>query len=83
MLIPPLAAYLILERRPIVVTSAFPWIVGFLLVQLVSGIFSNDVPTAFDTIVTFLFEGIGLYFLLTNVVRTPRHDHRARLDPRR
>ncbi len=70
MLVPPLAAYLVLERKPIVITSAFPWIVGFLLVQLVSGIVSNDVPTSFDTIVTFLSEGIGLYFLLTNVVRT-------------
>ncbi len=70
MLIPPLAAYLILERKPVIVTSAFPWIVGLLLVQLVSGVISRDVPTAFDTIVTYLFEGIGLYFLLTNVVRS-------------
>jgi O-antigen ligase len=70
MLIPPLAAYLILERRPVIITSAFPWIVGLLLVQLLSGVISRDVPTAFDTIVTFLFEGIGLYFLLTNVIRS-------------
>ncbi len=70
LLIPPLAAFIILERRPIVVTSAFPWILVFLLVQLVSGIFSNDTATAFDTVVTFVLEGIGLYFLITNVVRT-------------
>ena len=70
LLIPPLAAFIILERRPIVVTSAFPWILVFLLVQLVSGIFSNDASTAFDTVVTFVLEGIGLYFLITNVVRT-------------
>jgi putative inorganic carbon (hco3(-)) transporter len=70
LLIPPLAAFIVLERRPIVVTSALPWIVVFLLVQLVSGILSVDAATAFDTVVTFLVEGIGLYFLVTNVVRS-------------
>ena len=70
LLIPPLAAFIVLERRPIVITSAFPWIAVFLLVHLVSGIASNDAGTAFDTIVTFLLEGIGLYFLITNVVRS-------------
>ena len=70
LLIPPLAAFIILERREIVVTSAFPWILGLLLVQLISGIASNDAGTAFDTVLTFVLEGIGLYFLITNVVRT-------------
>jgi O-antigen ligase len=70
LLIPPLAAFIVLERKEIVVTSAFPWILVFLLVHLVSGIASNDAGTAFDTIVTFVLEGIGLYFLITNVVRT-------------
>jgi O-antigen ligase len=70
LLIPPLAAFIVLERRPIVVTSALPWIVVFLLIQLVSGILSVDAGTAFDTVVTFLVEGLGLYFLVTNVVRS-------------
>lgn len=70
LLIPPLAAFVVLERRPIVITSAFPWIAVFLLVQLVSGLTSVDATTAFDTVVTFALEGIGLYFLVTNVVRT-------------
>ena len=70
LLIPPLLAFLMLERRPIVITSALPWIAVFLLVQLVSGILSIDAGTAFDTVVTFLVEGIGLYFLVTNVVRS-------------
>lgn len=70
LLIPPLAAFIVLERRAIVVTSAFPWIVIFLLAQLISGIASTDAGTAFDTIVTFALEGIGLYFLVTNVVRS-------------
>jgi O-antigen ligase len=70
LLIPPLAAFIVLERRRIVITSAFPWIAVFLLVHLVSGIFSVDAGVAFDTIVTFVLEGLGLYFLVTNVVRT-------------
>lgn len=70
LLIPPLAAFIVLERRRIVITSAFPWIAVFLLVHLISGIFSVNAGTAFDTIVTFVLEGLGLYFLVTNVVRT-------------
>lgn len=70
LLIPPLAAFIVLERRPIVITNAFPWMVALLVVHLVSGIFSVDAATAFDTIVTFSLEGIVLYFLVTNVVRT-------------
>lgn len=70
LLIPPLAAFIVLERRPIVITSAFPWIAVFLLIHLVSGIASVDAGTAFDTVVTFVLEGLGLYFLVTNVVRT-------------
>jgi O-antigen ligase len=70
LLIPPLAAFIVLERRPIVITSAFPWIAVFLLIHLVSGILSVDAGTAFDTVVIFVVEGIGLYFLITNVVRT-------------
>ena len=70
LLIPPLAAFIVLERRRIVITSAFPWIAAFLLIHLVSGILSVDAATAFDTVITFVVEGIGLYFLITNVVRT-------------
>ena len=70
LLIAPLAAFIVLERRPIVITSAFPLMVALLLVHLISGIFSVDAATAFDTIVTFSLEGIVLYFLVTNVVRT-------------
>ncbi|MEO5885423.1 MAG: O-antigen ligase family protein [Candidatus Limnocylindrales bacterium] len=70
LLLPPLAAFVILERRHVVITSAFPWIGLFLFVQLVSGLVSADTATAFDTVVIFLSEGIGLYFLLSNAVRT-------------
>jgi len=70
LLVAPLAAFIVLERRPIVITSAFPWILVFMLVHLVSGIISVDAATAFDTVATFAVEGIGLYFLVTNVVRS-------------
>lgn len=70
LLIPPMAAFVILERRPIVITSALPWIGIFLIVQLLSGIVSSDVPTAWDIVVTFVEEGFLLYFLVTNVVRS-------------
>ena len=52
-------------------TPAFPWILGFLLVQIVGAIFARDVPAAAGELVTFVLEGIGLYLLVINVVRTP------------
>ena len=70
LLIVPVAYELIVRRRPVVITSAFPLMVVFLLVQIVGTIFADDVSSAFDDLVTFVVEGIGLYFLVINAIRS-------------
>jgi O-Antigen ligase len=70
-LVVPLGYEWLVKRQPVVVTPAFPWILGFLLVQIVGAIFARDVPAAAGELATFVLEGIGLYLLVINVVRTP------------
>ena len=67
----PLAFDLLVHRRPIVLTPAMPWIALFLVVQLVSTIFARDVPATSEAVGVFMLEGLLLYILITNTVRTP------------
>jgi O-antigen ligase len=67
----PLAYEILVSRRKIVLTPAMPWIALFLIVQILSAITARDVPDATDSLGTFLSEGIGLYLLVTNSVRSP------------
>jgi len=70
LLVVPVAYDLIVRRQPVVITSAFPLMVVFFLVQIVGTLVADDVSSAFDELVTFVVEGIGLYFLLVNSIRT-------------
>jgi putative inorganic carbon (HCO3(-)) transporter len=69
-LLAPLAYSLLAERRPIVVTPALPWIVLFLVVQLLSSIVAEDVAAAAAAAGAFLLEGLVLYVLITNTIRS-------------
>src|SRR5215218_3545005 len=70
LLIVPVAYDLIVRRRPVVITSAFPIMIVFFLVQIIGTILADNVSSAFDELVTFVVEGIGLYFLLVNSIRS-------------
>jgi O-antigen ligase len=70
-LVAPLAYDLLVHRRPIVITPALPWIAAYLVVQIVSTIGAQDVSAATEGLSSFLFEGLLLYVLITNTVRTP------------
>lgn len=66
----PLAEDLIVGRAPVVITRAFPWVVLFLLSHLVSTLLARSTGEAFPGLITFLQEGVLLYLLVTNAVRT-------------
>ena len=70
-LVVPLGYELLIKRNRIVITPAFPWVVGFLLVQILGVLFARDMSDAMNGLTTFLLEGVGLYLLVVNVVRTP------------
>lgn len=66
----PLADQLLLRRNPVTVTAALPYFLGYLLVQVIAAAGASDPYGAADNIINFLISGIGLYFVITNVVRT-------------
>jgi putative inorganic carbon (hco3(-)) transporter len=70
LLVVPVGYELIVRRKPVVITSAFPLIVLFLLIQVLGALFADDVASSSSDVATFLVEGIGLYFMLTNTVRS-------------
>lgn len=66
----PLAYDILLHRQPIVLTPAMPWIAGFFIVQIVSTITARESLDAAAQLGAFVSEGIGLYLLITNTVRS-------------
>ena len=66
----PLASYLIFRRQKFVATAALVPIIVFHLIQIFSTLFSKDIGIAFQNWIGYLTEGLFLYFIITNVVRT-------------
>ncbi|HEU5149460.1 MAG TPA: O-antigen ligase family protein [Iamia sp.] len=59
-----------IERRSVVLPPATPWVVGLLVVQLISAGTSRDPATALAEVSTFLVEGLALWLLLANAARS-------------
>ncbi len=70
LLLIPLVTY-VLRREPLIVTSTFWWMFAFLGTLLVSAVFAQDRPASLQAIAVLLTEGLLLYVLITNVIRTP------------
>lgn len=70
LLIAPLAYHLAIRKQPLTFTSAFPFIAAFGIVQGIAAIEVREPAAAGLALETFVLEGIGLYFILTNVIRT-------------
>ena len=66
----PLARELFLRRRPLVVTPVLILLVLFFCVQAIGMAFSREIPRSSDALITLLLEGVVLYLLITNVIRT-------------
>jgi hypothetical protein len=71
LLVVPLARDLVVRRLPIVAPATVPWLIALLLIHVVSALFSIDTTRSWDAIVVFVVEGVALYLLLINVIRTP------------
>jgi putative inorganic carbon (HCO3(-)) transporter len=70
-LVVPFAYNLLVRREGVVITPAVPWIAGYFLVQLVSTMVARDPNSAMNGLTTFVTEGLILYLLITNAVRSP------------
>jgi putative inorganic carbon (HCO3(-)) transporter len=67
----PLANYVVFRRQKLIINWTFLLLVLFLGVQALGALFSTRFDEATSNLITFLIEGIGLYFLVTNAMRTP------------
>jgi putative inorganic carbon (hco3(-)) transporter len=70
LLVIPLAALLMRRVSP-VFTPALPWMLMYFAVILISSALSRDPFSSLGWVGIFLSEGLLLYLLVTNVVRTP------------
>lgn len=66
----PFAWRVVLRREVVVVTPALPWMLVLLVVELLSTAFSAQATDAAPNVLDYAVEGIALYFLVVNVVRT-------------
>jgi O-antigen ligase len=67
----PLIWYLLLRRETLVITPVFYVLLLLLVVYLLGAAFSSDISLTTRKLIDYVFEGILLYFFLTNVIRTP------------
>jgi putative inorganic carbon (hco3(-)) transporter len=63
-------AYHFYRRRPVIGDAATLAVVVFLFVQLVSTLLSDDQRYAFGELRVFVIEGVAIYLLIRNAVRT-------------
>jgi O-antigen ligase len=69
-LIVPLTSILLLRRKQIVFDNIFGWMIVFLAVQTLSMLMATGIGVAIDEVMNYVLEGLLLYFLLINVIRT-------------
>jgi len=70
LLVVPIAYHVLVRKQPLTFTSAFPFIAAFGIVQGLSTIDAREPAAAGLALETFLFEGIALYFIVTNAIRS-------------
>ena len=68
----PIVKYLVIERRPVVVTPVLPLFLLFLGALFLSGTLSREPDVVREAIDIYLTEGLLLYLLVSNAVRTTR-----------
>ncbi|MGE3315793.1 MAG: hypothetical protein AB7O26_11825, partial [Planctomycetaceae bacterium] len=67
----PLAFYIVIRRERIIIAPALPLLVLFVLAQVIAAVSAPYPDMAFKEVVKFCAESIGVYLLVTNVIRTP------------
>src|SRR5689334_3464959 len=72
LLVFPLASYVIVRREKLVMSPILLPIFLFFAVQVAGTLFADYRYEATNNLITFILEGLGIFFLITNVVRTPR-----------
>jgi len=66
----PLLNYLIIRRQKLVINRVFFLMLGYLVLLLVSALYSEYVARSTDRLLSYGLEGLALYFLVINTVKT-------------
>jgi putative inorganic carbon (HCO3(-)) transporter len=72
LLVIPSIEYIVFQKQKIVFTSILFWIICFFLAQILGTLVAKDISEAFEILYTFVLEGILIYFLLVNAIRTQK-----------
>ncbi|HEU0295007.1 MAG TPA: O-antigen ligase family protein [Anaerolineales bacterium] len=67
----PLIWYLLVRREKLVITPVFQLLLLLLVIFTLGAVFSSDITLSSRKLIDFFFEGVLLYLLLTNVIRSP------------
>jgi hypothetical protein len=68
----PLARYLVLERQPFAVTPVLPLVFVFLAALLLAAALSKDPSASAAPLTTYLTEGLLLFLIISNAVRSTK-----------
>jgi O-antigen ligase len=67
----PLSSYLIIQRQMPLTNRALFWMLVYFAAIIASAIFSREPAQSVERVIGFFLEGIVLYFLILNTIRTP------------
>lgn len=72
LLVVPFAYHIVIRRQPIVIAVGLPWMLGFFIVMILGTVagMAADPDRALEALVTFVVEGLLIYFVTTNVIRS-------------
>jgi putative inorganic carbon (hco3(-)) transporter len=79
LLLAPLAHHWLVRREPVRFGIAGPLLVAFGVLHVVSAVASTDISTSVAATLTYLTNGLALYLLIVNVLRTEHLVRRATL----
>jgi len=67
----PLVLYLFLRREKLVITPVFLLLLMLGVIYTLGAAFSRDITLSLPQLTDFFVEGLLIYFLCTNIIRTP------------
>jgi O-antigen ligase len=72
LLVVPFAYHVVIRRQPIIIASGLPYMLGYFIVVILGTAFgmAADPQRAMDAFSNFVVEGLLVYVVMTNVVRT-------------
>ena len=73
----PLLHYLVIRQQPVVTNEILSVMVAYLAALLISATFSGQAQQSVDRVLSYVLEGLILYILILNTIRTPALLHQA------